>query len=98
MSSAISRTFRYIRSFIPVAFATKEERLNFVKYSNSENEKELSVFANGTANCELADAALQNEKSDSNAKDVEVDGTDKRNHISEWQAGWNVTNAIQVVI
>lgn len=82
---------RTVRSCLPI-IGTKEETVNFVKFSNSENERELSEIANGTANLQHNFAADQNYSSDCDGDSSH----NPRNKISEWQAGWNVTNAIQV--
>lgn len=75
------RGFRYIRSFIPAYGATSEEKHSII----SQDEMEL----------EMSEYDISKEEADGKVFDnMEVEG--KRYKINEWQAGWNITNAIQV--
>ena len=86
-----SRIARYIRSYFPVIGATKEEKLNFVKYSRSENETELSEM---TKSCSKLNINGTDSLNGIMLSPDELNASDNR--ITEWQAGWNITNAIQV--
>lgn len=93
MVDRITSAARTLRSYLPVR-GTKEEKINFVKFSHSESEKELSELGdegkeNGTIPDGYRSEGDMSEKRGSGA-------TSQRHRITEWQAAWNVTNAIQV--
>ncbi|XP_071117396.1 vesicular inhibitory amino acid transporter-like [Haliotis cracherodii] len=84
------------RSLLPRRARTTEETVNFAKCS--ESEREMSVLENGTGhNLASLGRGYSREGGEDDmeqADEVEV-SSHPRNKISEWQAGWNVTNAIQ---
>lgn len=65
---------------------TTEEKINFVKYEKFSDEEDNSIELRNVYETDGGKKAVE---------DVE-DVQDNRNKITEWQAGWNVTNAIQV--
>ncbi|GAB1599420.1 Hypothetical predicted protein [Argonauta hians] len=83
-----------------------DETVHFVKYSQFENEKELTeIFDDKKTFGSIADENNGN-NSAADTKQVlaatlqspvkeAVDRKLERNRITAWQAGWNVTNAIQ---
>ena len=79
-----SKSMRYVRSFIPIYGATREEKSPII--NQEQIEYEMSEY----------DATKQsNIIPEENLLDrLEEEG--KQNKITEWQAGWNITNAIQV--
>ncbi|XP_050400510.1 vesicular inhibitory amino acid transporter [Patella vulgata] len=88
----VGRMLRTARSYLPRK-GTAEEKVNFALFSNSESEKELSTLQNGS----IRKSSWPDDRSQSGSvvdelSDFNVNPKDK---ISEWQAGWNVTNAIQ---
>lgn len=92
-----------IRSRLFVSRGDKVERVQFAKYSHSESEHELNVLHNGnsfTGKC--TDTYLSTPADDwGNFGHIDEfsqpgEAGPKQDKISEWQAGWNVTNAIQV--
>lgn len=69
-------------------FQRTEEKTNFVKYEKFSDTDEDNVI-------ELRNIYGSVNKTDER-ENVSSDVQDSRNKITEWQAGWNVTNAIQV--
>ena len=89
-----SSVYRWARALVTPA--SKEETLNFVRFTNegSPEVTEMQKIPNGDGVPKgaegLADGACPEEVYD------EHDPRCRDNKITEWQAGWNVTNAIQV--
>ena len=92
----ISRT---IRNIFPGA-ASSEEKFHFIRHENidSPENTEMTTMSNGdlfkTGNGEMGNGNVSYITDDVIDEDEQVNN--KKNQISEWQAGWNVTNAIQV--
>lgn len=78
-----------------------DERLNFAKHGRNRGDVEMTAVsaAEGAPGEEVAPPGeqppLQREGSMSSVSTVGVEGAGN-DQITEWQAGWNVTNAIQV--
>ncbi|KAK7491943.1 hypothetical protein BaRGS_00016789, partial [Batillaria attramentaria] len=81
----------------------KDENVQFVKFSHSESERELHVIQNGSVQTNMRNSTSgwtsdgdewDNFRYVDEVSDRDNTG-DPRERISEWQAGWNVTNAIQ---
>ena len=71
----------------------RDEELHFAKFGRKMNDTELSSLNNGTE----GGGGMQ--RIDSVGDDDDGGGGEfgnSKHKISEWQAGWNVTNAIQV--
>jgi hypothetical protein len=79
-----SRSMRYMRSFIPIYGATREEKSPII--NQEQMEYEMSEYDATKQSNIIPDEHLLDR--------LEEEG--KRNKITEWQAGWNITNAIQV--
>lgn len=82
--------------------ASKEETLNFVRFANEgkPDVTEMRKIANGSGGmpldaCGEGDGMHSGGMSQDDA-DLDHNPKDINNKITEWQAGWNVTNAIQV--
>lgn len=65
---------------------TTEEKINFVKYEKFSDDEDNSIELRNVYETDGVKKVVEG------VEDVQ----DNRNKISEWQAGWNVTNAIQV--
>ena len=91
----LGHMLRTARSFLPRK-GTAEEKVNFVHFSYSESEKELSTLQN----CGIQRASWSNGSLDARSVVDEMPNcnSNPKDQLSEWQAGWNVTNAIQVTI
>ena len=89
---------RSVRSFFPGR--DKEESIGFVRFTDQGTEAEFGSYANGTVGD--GEGGYQESGGGKGFMGVQEDeiSTDhdrsKRNRITAWQAGWNVTNAIQV--
>ena len=105
MSNLLGGSVRALRSIFPTGL--NEEKINFARFRNdacpTTDATELSNFhANGS----VSKGTPGDEKGPYEnggtpfptyvEEDTASEGQDTRNQISEWQAGWNVTNAIQV--
>jgi hypothetical protein len=108
----VSRFSAPVRSLRTLPFLqsrqAKDENLQFAKFSHYEPDKELNVLQNGSASSgtsvkrENSGWSIEGDDWD-NFRYEHVDEVTDHGHggnpnerISEWQAGWNVTNAIQV--
>ena len=91
---------------IPFLQKDKDENVNFAKFSHSESERELHVIQNGSVQTSMPrDSSDWTSDGDDWDRFRYVDElseqsphSNPREKISEWQAGWNVTNAIQVSV
>ena len=91
---------RNIRSFLPRS-GNSEEKFNFVRFTD---ETELNTLSNGsiskegTPGDEKGGSLEYTNGSVAKLEDQSDEGAQarQRNQISALQAGWNVTNAIQV--
>ena len=82
----ITNLIEYGQSCCPCFHGTDEEKIKFARYERFEDDQELEV-ASGWTDADNDDSAIATATNNN---------TDERdNTISEWQAGWNVTNAIQ---
>ena len=98
----LSGTIRTISFF----HKDKGESVKFAKFSHSESERELRVIQNGSVQTSMPrDTSGCTSDGDGWDSFEYVDEISEQSHqgnprerISEWQAGWNVTNAIQVTI
>lgn len=93
MDLDVGSRLRTLRSFLPPR-GNKEETVLFAKYG-SKDDFEMGSVPNGTTVSTPGDN--DDEKMNGSILGVESLGpSHPKNAISEWQAGWNVTNAIQV--
>ena len=91
---------------MPFFHKDKGEGVKFAKFSHSESERELHVIQNGSVQPSMPrDTSGWTSDGDDwdNLRYVDEisergQQTNPRERISEWQAGWNVTNAIQVSV
>ncbi|KAL8581583.1 hypothetical protein ACOMHN_049140 [Nucella lapillus] len=92
---------------IPFRPRQGDEHLQFAKFSHAESERELHVLQNGSVQPSMPTDTSGCSSSDSDEWERfryadEVSDPDNygnpRERISEWQAGWNVTNAIQGIV
>lgn len=104
--------FRKFRSLVPFGSAS-EETFSFARFHNEPDDTELACFqSNGVAKEDIKDSVPRPAKASSvdgkgrpellaetgaGHGEASVEGS-QLNRISEWQAGWNVTNAIQVLV
>ncbi|XP_076462094.1 vesicular inhibitory amino acid transporter-like [Babylonia areolata] len=89
---------------LPFLHKATDEKVQFAKFSHSESERELHVLQNGSVQTSMPREDTSGCSSDGDEWDRfrYVDELSEHGHygnprerISEWQAGWNVTNAIQ---
>ncbi len=111
MESSAIRTIRGTLRTIFTS-GPKDETSNFVKFQDEPayDTTEMAKIANGSVGesggygteCVREDEPDKYWEKENGFLGVQEDGVEKdvrasRNRISEWQAGWNVTNAIQVI-
>lgn len=70
----------------------RDEQLHFAKFGRKMHDTELSNLDNG------GEGGLQRIDSTGSEEGYGGEFGSSKHKISEWQAGWNVTNAIQVLI
>ncbi|KAL3868549.1 hypothetical protein ACJMK2_041350 [Sinanodonta woodiana] len=94
MANCFFNIYRCFRLNCPRFFSSKEERVRFAKYPSFQEEIDLAEVSNGTVwkRDSLKGVSEINSCGDLTRRDAEGLGTKK---ITEWQAAWNVTNAIQ---
>ena len=81
--------------------SNEDETVHFVKYSQFENEKELSELFDEKKKSSISEGMNNGTKEEklpplTNGNVESLENNQDRNQITAWQAGWNVTNAIQV--
>lgn len=102
MSWYVFRLWQTVRSYLPGACGEYQdtEKVHFAKHGHGQGDTELASFNHSgedgqTTSIQGAEASfdeVEGEKLDGAVGEGEF-GSDVK--ISEWQAGWNVTNAIQ---
>ena len=94
MAYNISNAFRVIvQRICPCLSKDTEETVHFVTYKRFRDDQELKEIddTRRTINENNATSKDRNPSEDDKCGDHQA-----ANKITEWQAGWNVTNAIQV--
>jgi hypothetical protein len=76
----------YVKSLCGCCDGNDEEKISFAKYERfDDDDQEMQV-------------ASEWEMLDEKSSDAKETNLEPGNTITEWQAGWNVTNAIQVFL
>ena len=93
MAYSISSLVSTVKTCFPCLNKDSDETVHFVKYDRFRDDREMT---------EMPKNKLNSSENGSIPKIVEPNGEvassslTEGNQITEWQAGWNVTNAIQV--
>ncbi len=104
MAYYIFNIWQNIKSFLPGACGDKTELDHFAKHGHNKSDTEMSSFRHegeGASEHKIAgtedyDADWQPNGPVGGGEFESEFGGKAGCKISEWQAGWNVTNAIQV--
>ena len=94
MVYSVSSLVSTVKTCFPCLNKDSDETVHFVKYDRFRDEREMT---------EMPSNKLNSSENGSIPKIVEPNGEitssslTEGNQITEWQAGWNVTNAIQVL-
>ena len=93
MAYYLSNFLQLARTCCPCLSKDTEETVQFVKYKRFHEDREMTEMntdkSNGSENGVIPKVSEPN-------GDIPCRNLADSNKITEWQAGWNVTNAIQV--
>ena len=107
MSNLLGGSVRAMRSIFPTS--SNDEKINFARFKNENCPTDTTELTNFHANGAVSKGMPGDDKDSDKCEngtpfptyiedDVGSEDQNERNQISEWQAGWNVTNAIQVSV
>lgn len=93
MAYRLTKVLQLAQSIWPCFSKDTEESVHFVKYKRFKDDQELKEINKVERTGNEHGCVPEDTESKSNAQ---CHGLADANKITEWQAGWNVTNAIQV--